>query len=170
MPIAGHALWAEVGKGHCLRGSPGVHQITERCARSCGRTWGSKKYWWTLLYMLVFVRLPSLHDPYACTVCWNKGALGGNCRQKQGKTSLSPSRVFLLCRNSLYRFWGVILWYLWIGRARHPGPDTQGVAVEVFNGGGWLTHGDFAMETGVDFLAVVEHRLILLVCVVSRLD
>ena len=24
----------------------------------------------------------------------------------------------------------------------------------------WLTHGDLALETGVDFLAVVEHRLI----------
>ena len=27
--------------------------------------------------------------------------------------------------------------------------------------GGWLTHGDLALETGVDFLAVAEHRLIL---------
>ena len=26
--------------------------------------------------------------------------------------------------------------------------------------GGWLTHGDLALGTGVDFLAVVEHRLI----------
>ena len=26
--------------------------------------------------------------------------------------------------------------------------------------GGWLTHGDFALESGADFLAVVEHRLI----------
>ena len=34
-----------------------------------------------------------------------------------------------------------------------------GVGVEVFNVG-WLTHGDFALETGVDFLAVVEHMLI----------
>ena len=25
---------------------------------------------------------------------------------------------------------------------------------------GWLTHGDFALEVGVDFLAVAEHRLI----------
>ena len=27
-------------------------------------------------------------------------------------------------------------------------------------GGGWLTHGDLALETRVDFLVVVEHRLI----------
>ena len=32
--------------------------------------------------------------------------------------------------------------------------------VEVFNVGGWRTHGDLALEVGVDFLAVVEHRLI----------
>ena len=52
------------------------------------------------------------------------------------------------------------VWHLWIGRARHPGPDTASFAVEVFNVGGWLTHGDLALEAGVDFLAVVEHRLI----------
>ena len=32
--------------------------------------------------------------------------------------------------------------------------------IEVFNVGGWLTHGDLALEVGVDFLAVAEHRLI----------
>ena len=31
---------------------------------------------------------------------------------------------------------------------------------EVFNVGGWLTHGDLALDAHVDFLAVVEHRLI----------
>ena len=60
----------------------------------------------------------------------------------------------------MYRFWGVILWYLWVGRARHPGPGSFGVSVELFNVGGWLTHGDFALESSADFLAVVEHRLI----------
>ena len=53
------------------------------------------------------------------------------------------------------------MWYLWVGRARHPGPRSLGVSVELFNVGGWLTHGDFASEAGADFLAVVEHRLIL---------
>ena len=57
-----------------------------------------------------------------------------------------------------FRFSGVILWYLWVGRARHPG--SFGVSVELFNVGGWLTHGDFALESSADFLAVVEHRLI----------
>ena len=42
----------------------------------------------------------------------------GNCRQKQCKTSF--------CRNSLERFWRVIIWYLWIGRARRPGPGPPG--------------------------------------------
>ena len=52
------------------------------------------------------------------------------------------------------------VWHLWIGRARHPGPGAVSFAVEVFNVGGWLTHGDLVLDTEVDFLAVVEHRLI----------
>ena len=68
---------------------------------------------------------------------------------------------FCLVGISRVRFWGLILWYLWMGRARHPGPDPPcHLAIEVFNVGGWLTHGDLALEVGVDFLALVEHRLI----------
>ena len=52
------------------------------------------------------------------------------------------------------------IWHLWIGRARHPGPGAASFAVEVFNVGGWLTHGDFVLNAEVDFLAVVEHQLI----------
>ena len=48
----------------------------------------------------------------------------------------------------------------WVGRAGHPGLRSLGVSVELFNVGGWLTHGDFALEAGADFLAVVERRLI----------
>ena len=110
--------------------------------------------------MLVLVRLSSLHDNYAYMVNWNKGALRGSCRQIHSKTSSSPVCGFLFCRNSLYRFWGVILWYLWGCRARHPGPRSLGVSVELFNVGGWLTHGGFALESSAVFLAVVEHRLI----------
>ena len=44
--------------------------------------------------MLVFVRLPSLHDNYAYMVSWNKGALHGNCRQIHSKTSFSLFGVF----------------------------------------------------------------------------
>ena len=53
-----------------------------------------------------------------------------------------------------------MLWLLWIGRARHPGPFSGAMTVEVFNVGGWLTHGDMVLEAHVDFLAVVEHRLV----------
>ena len=46
--------------------------------------------------------------------------------------------------------------------ARHPGPTSPAphLGVEVLNVGGWLTHGDLALGARVDFLAVVEHRLI----------
>ena len=55
----------------------------------------------------------------------------------------------------------MILWYLWMGRAENPGPGSpHHLAVEVFNVGGWLTHGDLALDAGIDFLAVTEHRLI----------
>ena len=55
----------------------------------------------------------------------------------------------------------MVSWYLWIGRAKNPGPDSsQHLSVEVLNVGGWLTHSDLALDTEVDFLAVTEHRLI----------
>ena len=53
----------------------------------------------------------------------------------------------------------MVLWHLWIGRARHPGPVFAPFLVEVLNVGVWLTHCDFALDVEVDFLAVVEHRL-----------
>ena len=53
-----------------------------------------------------------------------------------------------------------MLWHLWIGGARHPGRSSRQLAIEVFNVGRWLTHGDLALEAQVAFLAVVEHRLI----------
>ena len=55
----------------------------------------------------------------------------------------------------------MVFWYLWIGRAKNPGPGySHHLSVEVFNVGGWLTHGDLALDADVDFLAVTEHRLI----------
>ena len=111
-------------------------------------------------YMLALVGQPSLHGYYACMVYWNKGALWRNCRLKESKTSFSPVFVFLYSRYSLKRWWGRVLWLLWIGRARHPGPFSGSMTVEVFNVGGWLTHGDMVLEAHVDFLAVVEHRLV----------
>ena len=57
---------------------------------------------------------------------------------------------------------GFYTWHLWIGRAKHHGPPSlsRQVGIEFFNVGGWLTHDDLALEVGVDFLAVAEHRLI----------
>ena len=105
-------------------------------------------------YMLAILRQPSLHGYHA-------GALWRNCRLKQCKTSFSPFCVFLCSRYSFKRWWWEkVLWLLWVGRARHPGPFSGSMSVEVFNVGGWLTHGDLALETEVDFLAVVEHRLV----------
>ena len=55
----------------------------------------------------------------------------------------------------------MILWYLWTGRAKNPGPgSSHHLAVEVFDVGGWLTPGDLALDAGLDFLEVTEHRLI----------
>ena len=56
----------------------------------------------------------------------------------------------------------LIFWHFWAGRARQPGPPSQPrhVSLEFRNVGGWLTHLDIALDAGVDFLAVAEHRLI----------
>ena len=109
--------------------------------------------------MLASVGRPSLHGYNACTVYW---ITGGTSRLKQRETS-SPPWVFLFSRNSRERFLGFNLWHFWIGRVRHPGPTSlpPHIGVEVLSVGGWLTHGDLALAAGVDFLAVVEHRLIL---------
>ena len=79
-----------------------------------------------------------------------------------GKTLFHPFLFFglLVSRISFFRFWGKILWYLWICRARHPGPPSNNLDVEVFNVGGFLTHGDYVLDTDADFVAVVEHRLV----------
>ena len=104
------------------------------------------------------MRLLSLSGYDACLVIKPMRAPGGRDGRKC-KTSNSPLALFLVSLHSLWRYWGCLVWPLWIGRARHPGPGS-GLGVEVFNISGWLTNGDFALETEVDFLAVVEHRLV----------
>ena len=88
-------------------------------------------------------------------------ALRRTCRQKQCETSFSPFRVFLFSRNSRIRFWGLVVWHLWIGRARRLGPTSlpPHVGVEVLNVGSWLTCEILALGARVDFLAVVEPSL-----------
>ena len=104
--------------------------------------------------MLAFVGRPSVHSYNACMFLWVQGASLRNCRQKQGKTSFSPRKVFLFSRNSWIRS-GV--WYSGICGL---GGNPVTVAIQVFNVGGWLTHSDLALDARIDFLAVVEHRLI----------
>ena len=91
--------------------------------------------------------------------------LRGHPGEIAGKQMVRPlflqELFFCLVEILKKRFWGLVSWYLWIGRAKNPGPDySQHLSVEVFNVGGWLTHGDLALDTEVDFLAVTEHRLI----------
>ena len=150
VPPAGHALWAEVGGGHYLCNFWGeylkVHKTADKylgiCV--CFIVWKP--------YMLASVGQPSLHGHDACMVFWINGALRRNCRLKQRETSFSPYWVFLFSRNPTKRFWGLILWHLWAGRARHPGPPSQPrhVSLEFHDVGGWLTHGDLALSAGVE--------------------
>ena len=115
------------------------------------------------LYVLALAGQPSLHGYDACMIYWTKAALRRNRRQKYGETSFSPFLVFLLRVGILGYVFGA--WFF--GIFGLGGPDTLGhprlvsfFGLEVFNVGGWLTHCDFALEAQVDFLAVVEHRLI----------
>ena len=84
--------------------------------------------WWGLLNL-------SGYDAYG--VIKLKGAPGGKHGQTKHETSSSPLLVFLVSKRSLMRFWGCLVWHLWIGEARHPGPWDGSFGVEVFNIGGW---------------------------------
>ena len=96
-----------------------------------------------------------------------KGHMGGRAGQNHCKTTVSPliQSVFLVSKRTLYFFWGLVVWMLYIGRARHPGPGKRSfipgqLSIEFANIGGWLTYGDLAMVSCAQFLAVAEHRLI----------
>ena len=115
--------------------------------------WGSGVW---LPCMLAWWRLLSLSGCDACLVI--KPTPEGKSGLKHGKTSLSPLSIFLVSSHSLKNLLGCLVWHLWLGRARHPGPGSVGI--EVKNVGGWLTNGDLAVETSADFLCVTEHRLV----------
>ena len=117
-----------------------------------------------LLDMLVAKREPApcYHDAYSVGI--PKGAYGGKSGQNHCKTTVSPRDkcVFLVSKRTLYFFWGVVVWMLHIGRARHPGPGRRPfipcqLYIEFANIGGWLTYGDLAMDSCAQFLAVAEH-------------
>ena len=110
--------------------------------------------------MLAWWRLLSLSGYDACWVQNSRRAPGGKYGRKKHETSHSPLSVLLVSKHSLWRFWGCLVWHLWIERVRHLGPEINSIVVEVFNAGGWLTNGDFALDAAVDFLGVTEHRLI----------
>ena len=59
----------------------------------------------------------------------------------------------------------VLLWVLYIGRARHSGPGPRvfnpgELSIEFATIGGWLTYGDLALDSCAQFLAVAGHRVI----------
>ena len=69
-----------------------------------------------------WVPTPCYNDAYSVGTpkwaLWEKGWL------KHCETTVSPflGRLFLVSKRTFYIFWGVTLWMLHIGRARHPGP------------------------------------------------
>ena len=79
------------------------------------------------------------------------------CRISFALYLFSLKQVFTL-------FWGLLVWMLSIGRARHPGPGTSsyppGFSIEFLNVGGWLSRGDLVLESSAHFLAIAEHRLV----------
>ena len=92
--------------------------------------------------------------------------LTGHSGEFAGKSIVGPL-FFLAGFFCLVEFLGFAFGVLSCGIFGLGGLNTLGqhprfhqVALEVFNVWGWLTHGDLALEAGVDFLAVVEHRLI----------
>ena len=113
--------------------------------------------------MLALVGRPSLHGNDACMVFLLLGHFG----EIAGKKSVRP--LFLLFEffclvGILGMGFGVLSFGICglgglgiLGPTLLPAPH---LGVEVLNVGGWLTHGDVALEARVDFLAVVEHQLI----------
>ena len=91
-----------------------------------------------------------------------RGHFGGFAGKNKIRPLFLLFFVFLFSQISREWYWSSILGHLWIGRAKHPGPPSlsRQVGIEFFNVGGWLTHGDLALEVEVDFLAVAENRLI----------
>ena len=110
-----------------------------------------------MLKMLALVGLPCLRGRDACMVLRVREASWRNCRRNLRKTSFSSFLFFLLSRMS--GFCGMV-WFFGIFRLVGLGILGAPFLIEILNVGGGL-RGDFALGAEVDFLAVVEHRLIL---------
>ena len=117
VPIAGHAHWAAVGGGS---------RSSLVCTKVRPSFWGNGcGFIGVMPKMLALVGLPGLHGYNAFLAFWFSGE---HCGEIAG-----TFKIFLFSRNSSYRFWGQVLWHLWIGRARHPGPSSCQLGIEVFN-------------------------------------
>ena len=80
---------------------------------------------------------------------------------------ISPflGRFFLVSKRTFFFFGEVLSWVLHVGRTRHPGLGprffTPGqLSIEFADVDGWLTSGDFALDSCAQLLAVAEHRFI----------
>ena len=125
-----------------------------------------------LLIALVAYGEPTPSNYYMHDVARPNGAFLGDSWQKHCETRYPPfvfvgfllPYTFLVSNRSLRCFWGLLVWMLSIGRARHPGPGTSlypaGFSIEFLNVGGWLSRGDLALESSAHFLAIAEHRLV----------
>ena len=99
-----------------------------------------------LLIALVTYGEPTPGNYYMHDVVSPNGAFWESSWQKQYKTRYSPlvrfplPYTFLISKRSLRLFWGLLIWMLSVGRARHPGPGTSsyppGFSIEFLNVGG----------------------------------
>ena len=72
---------------------------------------------------------------------WFQGCIFGRI----GQTPLVGCG-FLVSKRTIFFFWGLVIWMLYVGRARHPGPrivraSPGFLSVEFANIGSWLTYG-----------------------------
>ena len=131
---------------------------------------GMVSYFCLLLGMLVAKWKPTPCYRDAFSVDYPSGLVGGKAWQKHYKTTFSPfyGRFFLVTKRTFFFFfWGGRLLYRCsiLG-----GPGILGLALGFFTPsqlsiefvivGGWLTHGDVALDSCAQFLAVGEHRLV----------
>ena len=127
VPPVGLALWAFSGGGHYLRdlwraNVAGHNTATNFSSFLFFRGWG-------LSGMKSHICQPQRDSPsllgYDAFVVYRvKGHFG----EFAGKNIVRPLfllLVFLFSQNSRVRFWCLILWLLWVGRARHPGANPS---------------------------------------------